>query len=273
MANYRKLPFKNRRTGAVTFALDPAIGSGGRDNLMDGLPPMRFRGDPFLGDYNALSPGAGLSGTTAKKVVVRPDPDAAPGWAGFFDWIATESPQMYNYLRVSLPNFVEDRQSYPSAGSVLSGYGYTDPASILRGMRDSCCRQGVEIYESGNGLGDVTVDLMPLNAPDVQVPVMPAVEGVTNGAPLPTTTASSSIIDTIAAAAQAFLPLVTQQKLLNINVDRAAKGLPPIDTAAYESASAGLNVGANRSTQNTLLMLAAGIGGVFLLSSLLGKKR
>jgi len=331
---YRKIPFKNRQTGMVAFALDPILTRATGDNLMDGLPPLRFRGDPGLGrmrfrgdpglgcvpfsldpalsrqtgdnlmdglpvvdfrqaalkadfpgepyvgvgDYNALAPGAGLSGAK-KTVVVRPNPASAPGWAGFFDWVANNSPKMYDYLRVTLPNFVEDRQSYPAAGAALGGY---DAATIIRGLEDghTNARFGLGIYNSGNGMGaDVSTDPLLMSsptitfaAPDVQVPVMPAVEGVTNAAPLPTSAASSSIIDTIQQAAAAFLPLVTQQKLLNINIDRASKGLPPIDTAAYESASQGLNVGINRSTQNTFLMLAAGLGGIFLLSKLLGKR-
>lgn len=250
MADYRKVPFMNRSTGIATLAptgdafMDGLSGTENlrspQTNVIQQMLESDFPAEPFLFGYNPVDVGSGLAGPRGKgevkTAIVRPRPGAAPGWPGFFAWVASVSPDMYDYLRVSLPNFVEDRQSFRSGAPALGAIDFSWPT------------------------------------PDVQIPSLSSTEGQTDSTPLPTTTATSQIIDTVKQAAAAFLPLITQQKLLQINVDRARQGLPPIDTASYESASQGINVGVNRSTQQTLLMLAAGIGAVYLLSQVIGKR-
>ena len=93
--------------------------------------------------------------------------------------------------------------------------------------------------------------------------------GETTGVPRVDSGAVGQIISTITQAAAAFLPLYNQQQLLRVQLERARAGKPPLDTSAYESATQGINVGVNRSTQNTLLWLAGGLAGVYLISKLL----
>ncbi len=68
--------------------------------------------------------------------------------------------------------------------------------------------------------------------------------------------------------AEGALTVDQQQKLNNINIQRAAQGLPAIDASQYAS---GVQVGITSSTQNTLLM-AAGILAAALIIPRLFKK-
>lgn len=76
--------------------------------------------------------------------------------------------------------------------------------------------------------------------------------------------------DTIAAISRAMTGLtmtLQQRELMNLNIERAKKGLPPIDISQYSGV--GVNVGLSSSTQQMVLMLGAGL----LIYSLLSKKR
>jgi hypothetical protein len=75
--------------------------------------------------------------------------------------------------------------------------------------------------------------------------------------------------DTIAAISRAMTGLtmtLQQRELMNLNIERAKKGLPPIDISQYSGV--GVNVGLSSSTQQMILML----GGGLLLYMLLAKK-
>ena len=76
--------------------------------------------------------------------------------------------------------------------------------------------------------------------------------------------------DTIAAISRAMTGLtmtLQQRELMNLNIERAKKGLPPIDITQYSGV--GVNVGLSSSTQQMVLMLGAGV----LLYMLLSKRR
>lgn len=102
---------------------------------------------------------------------------------------------------------------------------------------------------------------------DAPNPDMPTVN-----IPAPDTSVWSQIATAVSQAAAAYVPLAQQKKLLDLQVERARQGLPPLDTSQYESATAGVQFGVNRSTQNTVLMVAAGLGGLFLLSQLMKRR-
>lgn len=220
-------------------------------------------------NYNPVNPGAGFEGLSGPavprgKTLVRfnADPNGAPGWSGFFDWLSKASPNhaaLYNYLRVSLPNFVEDSQPYPEAGRHL-GYidrmaSHYDPAGVLNGL-------GEDPATPINWLTTPASAIVSMNPP------LAASEGVTDGVSQPTTVSQASILDTIQKAAPAFLSLANDQKILSAQLDRATKGLPPLDLSKY-TANTGVQFGLNASTQQTLLMIGGGIAAVFLLSKLL----
>ncbi len=78
-----------------------------------------------------------------------------------------------------------------------------------------------------------------------------------------------SILDTVAKAGTVYLSLEQQKQLNNINTDRAARGLAPLDATQYQ---AGVNVGVSTSTQNTLMILVGGGLAVWLLTSLLKRR-
>lgn len=64
------------------------------------------------------------------------------------------------------------------------------------------------------------------------------------------------------------LVMTNQQiQLMNLQMDRARMGLPPIDMAAYSGI--GVNVGVNPATQQMLLILGGGLLAVFAFSSFL----
>lgn len=73
-------------------------------------------------------------------------------------------------------------------------------------------------------------------------------------------------------AATAILPLVQQQKILKVQLQRAQQGLPPLDVGAYVDPNQGVNVGINPATQKTLLWLGGGAVAAFLLSRILGRR-
>ena len=124
--NYRKVPFMGLGNYNVDFAGEPFLANRGgiapvNANTYEAHMDHDEKGRP-LGDYDAMFPGAGFAGLPTRTVVLRPRKDAAPGWPGFFGWLAATHPQLYNYARVSLPNYVEDRQGISSAGSQLGTF-------------------------------------------------------------------------------------------------------------------------------------------------------
>lgn len=58
-----------------------------------------------------------------------------------------------------------------------------------------------------------------------------------------------------------------QRQLMDLNIERARKGLPPIDINRYTGL--GVNVGLSAGTQNLVLYLALGAGALILLNSLM----
>jgi hypothetical protein len=73
--------------------------------------------------------------------------------------------------------------------------------------------------------------------------------------------------DTIAAISRAMTGLtmtLQQRELMNLNIERAKKGLPPIDISQYSGV--GVSVGLSSSTQQMVLMLGAGVLLYMLMS-------
>lgn len=65
------------------------------------------------------------------------------------------------------------------------------------------------------------------------------------------------LLPTIAATYQ-------QKQLLDVQVDRAKAGLPPLDVSQY---AAGVNVGLSPEVMKTIVMIAIGLGAVLLIGS------
>lgn len=72
----------------------------------------------------------------------------------------------------------------------------------------------------------------------------------------------SRLLPTLAATYQ-------QKQLLDVQVDRARQGLPPLNTNQY---GAGINVGVSQDTQKLLMYGAIGLGALFVFSTLMKGK-
>lgn len=94
---------------------------------------------------------------------------------------------------------------------------------------------------------------------------------------LPTTAADSgnpgiaqTIVNTVSELAKVALPLYQQQKLFDLQVQRAKAGQPMLDASSLSDLSS-VKVGVDSSTTRTVLMIA-GIGGAVLLGLKLLKR-
>lgn len=94
--------------------------------------------------------------------------------------------------------------------------------------------------------------------------------GTEGGTPPPS--ALQNFVTTVVQAGATVLPLIQQQKVLKLQLQRAQAGLPPLDVGAYIDPNAGFNVGINPGTQKVLLWLGGGVVGAFLLSRVLGRR-
>jgi hypothetical protein len=178
---------------------------------------MRYRRVPFAAHIQGNTTTGFMAGLPMSKVILKAKVGARPGWGGFFGWLASTHPQLYNRARVANPAFVQEVQSDHSTGSrLLAGDGTVAPAS------------------------SATIQ---------------------------------KVIDTIVSAGSAILPLVQQQKILKLQLERAKQGLAPLDVGQYVDPNQGLNVGLNPATQKTMLWLGGGALAAFALSRLMRSRR
>lgn len=75
--------------------------------------------------------------------------------------------------------------------------------------------------------------------------------------------AGESWMDTLARSLPIIAATVQQKQILDIQVQRAKAGLPPLDASQY---AAGVNIGLSPEVQKILIMGAVGIGAVILLA-------
>jgi hypothetical protein len=131
--NYRKIPFyKNTVT-------------------LDGLKPAFVPQHGFGPQYpNSSFLGATAVPSSATTVVLRPQPNAAPGFPGFFGWLRDWHPGMYNYAKAALPAYVTQAEGHRTGGATLLGAAAARPANrgkvITRGFF------GEESADNENGI-------------------------------------------------------------------------------------------------------------------------
>jgi hypothetical protein len=230
--------------------------------------------------YNPISPGDGLSGShPAAYLRLSGIAAGRPGWPGFFDWLANFNPELHNVAMVTAPSLVR-RQAFqniaptlqmPGGINGLRGLGWLP--RHLRGLgQDGSIPTD---YGTTDVAVDAPVDLsVPTYTPDLTtVDIPPADVPAVMAA---STTSSPGFVDTVAsmikAAGGVILPLVQDQQLLSVNLDRAKKGLPPLNLAQYQSATKGVNVGLNPSTQSFLLTGGLVLGGLWLASRIFSRR-
>jgi hypothetical protein len=79
-----------------------------------------------------------------------------------------------------------------------------------------------------------------------------------------TQTPSESWIDTLVKLVPAITMTAQQQQLMQLNIERAKKGLPPVDIASYTGI--GVNVGLSPDTKNLLIFGGIALVAVFFLT-------
>ena len=80
-------------------------------------------------------------------------------------------------------------------------------------------------------------------------------------------TPGESWVDTAQKVLTGLVMTEQQRQLMQLNIERARQGLPPIDINRYTGV--GVNVGLSQGTQQLVLYLALGAGALILLNSLM----
>lgn len=93
-----------------------------------------------------------------------------------------------------------------------------------------------------------------------------------SGDATPAPTNVQQFIAVATQAAGAILPLVQQQKILKMQLQRAQQGLPPLDVGAYIDPNQGVQFGLNQGTQRTVLWLGGGLLAAVVLARVLGSR-
>ena len=76
-----------------------------------------------------------------------------------------------------------------------------------------------------------------------------------------------SWVDTAQKIVTGLVMTEQQRQLMQLNIERARQGLPPVDINRYTGV--GVNVGLSQGTQQLVLYLALGAGALLLLNSLM----
>lgn len=90
--------------------------------------------------------------------------------------------------------------------------------------------------------------------------------------PAPQASRVQQFVDAITSAGSALLSLNQQKKILAVQLDRAKRGLQPLDVGAYVDPNQGVNVGLNPATRKTMLWLGGGLLAAVVLTRVLGRR-
>jgi hypothetical protein len=199
---------------------------------------MQYRKIPFvsLKGYEAQFPNGGyLGGLPVEKVLVfRPQKNASPGWRGFFAWVAATHPKLYDYARVSFPDYVGDIEGTRSGAAHLAGLG-ADPTS--------------------------------------PIPSVPDYNAESRGAPQYNQSVIGQLVTGLAQAAQTIIPSLNAQKIFNVQMDRARQGLPPLNTTTYGTTTGAPMFASSGGLFSNPMVWVAGAGVVALVFLTRGRSR
>jgi hypothetical protein len=234
-----------------------------------------------LGD--ALPPGQSTT------VMLRPNPGSPAGFPGFFAWLKSEQPDMWNYAKVALPAYTTQAEGLRTGGATLSGLGHStlsrffgeESANNDNGIvndTDSMFRNWETKPFAMGGLGDdsdsidlstlspVATDVTAITSPlsTVSVDNTNAETSDVNTPPNPGPGAVAQIVSTLTAAAPSILNTVNQQTLFNTQLARAQAGLPPLNTSAYGLPSSLTSLASGGALP---LLLIGGAAVVFMMLS------
>ena len=120
---------------------------------------------------------------------------------------------------------------------------------------------------------DQTGEYVPaVSTPDVSTAAMPLAYKLVFDAAAPGLTEKiaeaqkpgENWTDTYGRIASSLLMTVQQYQLINLNTERAKKGLPPVDIASYSGV--GVNIGISPSTQQLLIFGGLAVAALVLLT-------
>jgi len=232
--------------------------------------------------------GDALPAGSSTTVMLRPNTDSPAGFPGFFAWLKSEQPDMWNYAKVALPAYTTQAEGHRTGGATLSGLGHStlskffgeESANNDNGIvndSDSMFRNWETKPFLMSGLGDDStddldttgvidpslIDTISTPLPTVAIPDTSAETATTSTPPNPGPSAVAQIVSTLTAAAPSILSTVNAQTVFNAQLARAQAGLPPLNTSAYGLPS---SLTALASNPMALILIAAGIGAVVLMS-------
>ncbi len=297
---YRTVPFMSRARPRVRRTVSPRIPGGA---IMNGLEPIMGKG---MFAFGPLGPGSGfqglrayapeypnssfLSGPTAltappidpanvATIRLRADNSKAPGFPGFFQWLAESDPVAYNHISANVPpHLLSQAKVLRTSAATISGMGlgavykgtFADRfyKADIAGLGDTTGNAGVIAADSA----PITTNYSPalistsFDSGSVATPqtVSIADSGESTSAPTLTSAGSAQLVSSIVQAGQAIVTGVNQQTLFNTNLARAQAGLPPLTMS-------GSSITGVAADPTTLLLVGGGILAVVVVMSMMKK--
>jgi hypothetical protein len=178
------------------------------------------------------------------------------GTRGFLEWTRDHLPWVYTeYAK---------RDVSGTSGGGLSGFSYADA-----GMR----------HYGGGLLGligdDPTTEDISVDTVDVSPSVAAAVsDPASSAAASPTSSSQAGIFSQLASAVSGFLltqnQLQTQNKIVNVQLQRAQQGLPPLNINTLQAGlpNPTVNIGLSSQTSQLVMYALLGVGALFVLPQL-----
>lgn len=204
---------------------------------------MRYRKIPFfqMGAYGAEYPNSSfLSGVAPMTtVVMRADTTKPAGIPGFMSWLADVHPKAYNYAFAIMPSNLRLTafNRLKTGGAQLTGSNaQTAYSAVLNRSTDKW--QSMSPGSSLRGLGDDTLSPlmdMSFDAGSVPTPQMVSIAdtGESTGTPQLSSAGTAQLLSTLTQVGKSIVTGVDQQRIFNVQLQRAQQGLPPLNTAAY----------------------------------------
>jgi len=134
------------------------------------------------------------------------------------------------------------------------------PAGAFDPMNSTVFDDLSESWVSAISTPDVSTATIPLEYKEVFNTVAPGLVQKIESDQKP----GESWTDTWSRISSALLMTVQQYKLIDFNTERAKKGLPPVDIAAYSGV--GVNIGLSPSTQQLLLFGGLAVAALLVLN-------
>jgi hypothetical protein len=187
------------------------------------------------------------------------------GTRGYLEWTRDHLPWVYEeYGKRNIVNGGEGLQGfdYASSGSHYMEGGTMGPS----GLGDVATDTGVTSYFGGPD--DSTL-------PDASASAPASTDPAASAPAAPTTSGLSDIFSKLATAVGGFMltkqQLDTQNKIVAVQLDRAQKGLPPININTLQAGlpQPTVRVGLAADTGKMVMYALLGLGAVFLLPQLL----